>query len=882
MADSTADDGPTAKEPQTAQIGLALLFNDHAYSEILELILGHLGLSDTAKLLRVNKHVNQVFTSSSRLQLSYRKSYHAIPTSSTNDDNGGSRHKPISAELQALLEKEERLESLKPTSIKCIHISNSTMFGSDSGYLLFGERLNQLMINPTDEKAGYQLDSFSIWKISSTENGTEDKSRGGIKHQGYYRWRYNLGKAGCYNMITMCVEDNVVAVVREFNKRCCAILPPNSDVLSDFRIYLYQLLPPTDTLAPAKGTYEGATRHPEAAMGFIEVKLPARYHLHQMKAQLAPGGRVGLMLRPTGDADFGFLGVWDWKNGVSLGKIAPSPKPNFPDDFRFFGNFVIISVFRTMDRPTPMEPKNSTSKSKLSHRKDRQNRSSDVAKKMSRGYKVRGRTGPIPSRHNRDVDDDEEEDNDSDEDENEAPKRHVDGFCSLEIYKILDPSKGMKPSGFAYRAHTEIGHDPSEPSTWDYQDIPICEPIVSFLSPPFNMMPAFPLSPIDMLLPPEPMISPSSCDLGEVHIDDALLKGERDGVMTFTILASTPGPGGDTWIQCQGVISLREIVHQVTLTLTARHRAEGGQINEEKDLATMWSQDLSVQKALNRLLELDDDVHSQYAEQHGWETDSGEEGISLKRIISQKRHQPKKGKSQYKGRNKKYDNSKYDTPSDDILSGRYLNGTRTGKDKVDNAKSVMKYIHHDKWAKSGSFRFSPFAKPPTTFGTKVFLAEPNYEKIKAETIHQVNSQFIPKTLIMRDFNSNVVDNDTYSKFRFRVPLGLGGVSLKNFNLGSDDSQMELKDTIMGECKLLKPIALPKFSKSLIRCKSIIGDKKISTHDMFEDEVLDSHLKFRESKVDLMWDTKRKLLELHFDGSRLIMYMQNGATIMAFD
>ncbi|WWC94478.1 hypothetical protein V866_001324 [Kwoniella sp. B9012] len=135
---------------------------------------------------------------------------------------------------------------------------------------------------------------------------------------------------------------------------------------------------------------------------------------------------------------------------------------------------------------------------------------------------------------------------------------------------------------------------------------------------------------------------------------------------------------------------------------------------------------------------------------------------------------------------------------------------------------------------------------------------------------------------MRDFNSNLVDDDTYSKLQSRAPLGSGGVSLKNLNLGSHDGQIELRDTIMGECKLLKPIALPKLSKFPTRTKSTIGDKKISTHDMFGDEFIDSHLKFRESRVDLMWDTRRKLLELHFDGNQLIMYMQNGATIMDFD
>ncbi|WVQ67387.1 uncharacterized protein L199_005583 [Kwoniella botswanensis] len=757
------EDGLTEKDPQP---GLAPLFGDHAYSEILELTSRHVGLSDTAKLLRVNnKRINQVFTSSFRLQLSYRKSYHAVPSSFNKTD--ASENKPIS-ELQSVVGEKR-----------------ATMFESDSGYLLFGERMNKLRINPTDEKAGYQLDSFSIWKLSSTEAEIEEKSRGGTKHQGYYRWRYILGKAGCYSVITMCVEDYVVAVVREFNRQCCATLPLNSDVLSDFRIYFYQLLPPKGTTPPPKGTCEGATRHPEAALGFIEVRLPARYHLHQIKAQLAPGGTVGLMLRPTGDADFGFLGVWDWKRGVSLGKIAPSPQLTLPDDFRFFGNFVMVSVFRTMESPTRLEPKVSTSKSKSHHGKDRQNKSSDVTKKMSRGYKVRGRTGPIPSRHNRCLDNDEDDDH-SEEDDPKDSKGHIDIFCCcLEAFKIQNPSNGTKPSGFPHDDYTEIGYRSSEPCTWNYQDIPIGEPIVSFISPPFNLMPAFPLSPMDILLPPEPMISPSSCDLGEVHIDDALLKGERDGVMTFTIFASTRGSGRDSWIQCQGVISLREIIHRITLTLTARHRARGstrkGQI-EEKELATMWSQDLSVQKALNRQLGLDDDAHSKEVEEHGWETESNDEYTSSRVSASRNRGKQIKGKSKSKGRNKKYDDPKNNTSCDDIQPGGYVNGTRPGKEK-GNTDMIKYIIPHDKCAKSASFRFSQYAKTPTTFGTKVFLAEPNYDKLKADLDQAIRSGSIPTRLIMRDFNPNIVNNDTYSKLKFKVPLGLGGVSLKNLNLG---------------------------------------------------------------------------------------------------
>ncbi|WVW84242.1 hypothetical protein I302_106272 [Kwoniella bestiolae CBS 10118] len=887
---SFASSSPTARTTilSDAQLGLSLLFTDHAYSEILEQIFGLLELRDTARLLKVNKHTNQVFTSSSKLQLSYRRFYHAMPspppTKLTEDRRTTTT--PYSEKLHRLLEKEERLESLKPTSIRCIHIPNSTLFELQAGYLLIGESMNKIRVNPADDKDGYMKDTFSIWKLSSNEDEQDQHSperlRGGFKHQGYWRWRYNLG-GGMYNMISMCVEDNIVAVVRELNEISCHSLPPDTNASTYVQIHFFRILPPKGTPTPPKGTFQGATRHPEAALSFIELRIPAKHHLHQMKLQLAPRGKVGLLLRPVHGADFGFLGIWDWKKGVSLGRIAPSPNLVLPNDFRFFGNFVIVSALRGVELPVKPKKSESKGKSNDSRNEDGSKQLGHTEKKMAKGYKVRGKTGPIPSRHDRHPDDDY---GDS-ADEQRGSKTQIDAFFCLDTYELLDLSKGIKPSPFAHRAYTDIGYDPSEPCTWDHEVIPICESIVSFLPPSFNSLPECPLSPFGAILPgfAGPMVSPIACDLGEVHIDDVLLKGQRDGVITFTIEVSIAVPisGEDAYAQCQGTISLREIIRQITLTLTERNRLmglKGDGIVGEKDLANLWSVDPSVQRALNRQLGLDSEAFLAELEEKGWETESEDE-----EHVPSGRRSKDKGKGKDKGKppqKNKLPPSPSDLPFNvPISSASTSHNDRTGHSKGKAGDTPIKYIQYDQWEKSCSFRFVNLSKRPATFGSKVILAEPNYEKLKSMTGSSSDNSltgegpgFMPTKLILRDFNPNLVNKQDN--------LGSDKSSSDQVKIAPASEGSELKDTIMGECKLLKPIALPKFTSAVKRTNSTKDDRKVSTDLIFDVDHLESHLKFRQSEIEFMWDRKRKLLELLFDGDRLVMYMHNGATIMAFD
>ncbi|WRT66581.1 uncharacterized protein IL334_003540 [Kwoniella shivajii] len=648
--------------------GLESLFTDHAYCEILEQVIDHLDLRDIARLLRVTKLVNEVFTSSSKLQLSYRRYYHALPESTSITaiqrgstcftDKRSTSQQPHSAKtLSDLLEKEERLDVLKPSSIRCIHVPNATVFELKSGLLLMGECLHKIPTRPSNPQGGFKFDAWSIWLLDDKTVNCKTpsslmKDRGGVRNQGFCKWRVDYGDT--WDFISMCPEDNVLAIAKEHQEVPCGYLTSNSTALTSRRIHFYQLIPPAGTPTPPKGAFQGATRHPEAALSFIEVRVPAKYHLHQVKIQLAPGGKMGVMLHaPATDVKFSFLGFWDWKKGVSLGAVTPTPHILKADDFRFFGPFVIVSVFREIGY------RDELSKEKGESRDDNR-RSTATIRKIAKGYKVRGRTsraGPRGSPH----DSEDEEMSDSD--------LHKDNLACIETYELLKPSNGKEPSPFAHRAYTDRGYNPSEPCTWDYQDIPTCAAIASFFTPPLNST-TQDIGPLSMMLPGlrQGLVTPNTCDLGEVFIDDALLKGERDGVMTFTIVANTYDEfGNQVNTKCQGTINLREIVHRITIILTDRIRPENWDRRShaiQTDLETMWSDDPAVYQSLQRQLGLDQSVVEGEVDDVGWESDPEEAGrisISLAAL------QLTSGKSKSRGRGKGKTSSTYKTKSGKTL-----------------------------------------------------------------------------------------------------------------------------------------------------------------------------------------------------------------------
>ncbi|WVQ99503.1 hypothetical protein IAU59_006638 [Kwoniella sp. CBS 9459] len=902
------------------QGGLGPLFSDAGYTELLEAVISCLSIGEISRLIRVNKHVNHTFTSSSRFQLRYRKAFHALPLTRPPpyQPEHPARMK-ASNELAKILEREERLDTLNPSSVSCIHVPHSRCFDLQRGYMLMGGSLHKTPKSQDDPEAGYKFDGFSVWKMGQDDmgggggggDGDEERKRGGFTSQGFGRWRTDVGWN--WDAVSMCPEDNVVAVSKEINEVPCSDVGPNSSAFSMRRVYFYTMVPPQGTPTPAHNTFRGGLRHPEAKVPFIEIRVPAKYHMHGCVLRLGNNGRLGLSMISSSAKEEGFCGVWDWKKGVSLGAISSSPHMTVAIDVRFFGPFLITSCFCAA--PNASHLRNSKRRARSSTR-TKAKAPRDIAKKIGKGYKVgKGTEGTRSSRrasfddseddYGSDYDYDYDYDYDSDygyeDDDDVSPIKMEKTFCCFATYELLKPSNGSHPSPFAHQAYTEEGYDPNEPCTWDYDELPGCQPLVSFMAPQFNTMP----SKSDMMqrmlfaeigLPSRlarpfraPAIMPSGCFMGNIDIDDALIRGERDGVMSFTIAAvnheydhrDEPLP-----LSCQGTIDLREIINRITCLLMDRVAAKSWDKRGhtvQTDIDTMWSSDRTVMAALKSRLTADKSLH---VEEDAWETDD-EDSWELSSEEPKGKQKEKKSESKSKRKGKGED-------------GRQSAGSSSpqpfGENKAaDQPKYPLKQIFWEDWSHACSIRHDQTLLARDAFGSKAICFSLRWEDPKP--VIKAGTVYLPLRLFVQDLNGNVYQFDS-DHSRFRRPLGgtslpttmqPGGESSFSPSAGSSSStantatraDSSLPPTTYAKCPLAKPVALPWTSGPTTKKTSEEDDKAVCTNDMFDMMTLHSELKFTETRVDMMWDAKRMLTDLLTDGQSVVFSMQHGAHIMKF-
>ncbi|WVF71382.1 hypothetical protein IAT40_006186 [Kwoniella sp. CBS 6097] len=895
---------PSVDAGQSPRRDLRSLFIDSGYTELLEQVIENLGLGEIARLIRVNRHINDILTSSSHFQLRYRTAYHAVPSPRPPPYTSNQAKQQLSSsdKLARLLEREERFDTLNPSSIKCIHQPNSVVIELKSGYLLCAESMHKKRMDPSDPTSDYTFDAYTM--------------------------------------------------SREIQKTSCSSVGPNSTAHTLRQIYFYCLTPPAGTAPPYKNIHRGGIRHPEAKVPFIEVRTPAKYHLHHCKIRLGNNGRVGVSLKPVQGKDHGFFGVWDWKHSVSLGSIAPSPYMIFPIDFRFFGPFVMTASFGAM--PRKPEPEASDLKSeKSSSTKPRRSRNAMISK-IGKGYKVGKGSfsqGGLRQRQRRE-DSDSDSDSDLGLDGQDPPEEET--FCFFDTFELLNPSNGCHPSPIAHRAYTEEGYDPHSPCTWDYQDITPCNPLVSFLSPPFNPDPHEPDEEDFMFfggisLPILPAVIPDRCELGEINIDEALVKGERDGVMIFTIRALIYDQDRDKprQIQCQGTINLRTLIDRITTLLMRRiafmpSDRRGRVVQTELD--TMWSASKSVNDVLRGRL-----AGQIKGKEDTWETDPESDNREDDTPSSGKRGQGK-GKSKGKGKGRGKDKGVGSSTEKKSKEKSNYHPPRGGSlpplvqiEAYNPTKFSLDHVYFHEWSHACSLRFDYTVFSRFVNGSRVFSTATNPNQLMP--FFEDGGLKISAHLVMQDFNRNVSgspfdqrmlhrpiggfqpqaklkpkpqrktrsmpkaaasmnssssSNSSPFTFTFPAPSSSSSSSTSAPILKSHSSSsttrpsssspssttnkakpLALTPTKYGTCPLVKPIALPQFSGSPVHTTSEKGDKCVYTDDMFDDVAVVSKLRFTETRSVLFWDAKRPLHEIYFDGERLVIYMQNGAHIFTF-
>ncbi|KIR80949.1 hypothetical protein I306_01989 [Cryptococcus gattii EJB2] len=460
------------KRPRNA---LAAIFAEPEHADILLGIFNNLAIQHIPALLRVShKYVNAVFTSSSQLQLRCRKSYHSIPPhiqSSTSHQIANSAE-----ELSLLIEQENRQSNLCPSEIRCLHVPNAEIAQVQRNHILVTECINR---------------EIRIRNVCEFDG----ESRGGTKVQGVWKWKMNFGAP--IDSAAMCVEGNVVAVAYAVNHPPCGTISYNSTLKLAHRIYFRSIIPAL-----------------QAKLPYVEVLAPAKHHMHHIELQLGADGKAGLLLVSADTTRQNFVGLWDWRAGVSVGSL-------FDEDFRFLGPFIISSVMRDLVKKPEDE---------LTVLHNRELNSSNVYD-----------------------DNDYNFDADIFQGISEAVPPRLETVYSIDTYAPLPTERDTWPFKRTYSTNIGPGPKIDEACTWDWDEISLCMLLASLQLPTLNMAPLgvyeTPLDSIMDSLFVDTDFHPICLAFDSFSVDPALLQGECLGVIPFTMSGDTSGGLGVTNVE---------------------------------------------------------------------------------------------------------------------------------------------------------------------------------------------------------------------------------------------------------------------------------------------------------------------------------------------
>ncbi|OWZ35974.1 hypothetical protein C343_00864 [Cryptococcus neoformans C23] len=409
--------------------GLCPLFTESALSDVLVGVYDNLILRDVTALMLVNRHSYQVFKSSIKLQLEHRRKLYSVPATTPFLDFFC--RKTATDKFKALEEREYRFNNFKPAGIETI-CKSSRLVSLQAGHMLFEYHNDKR--NPGRER---KTSGWEVYRTRTSATDDDCRCRGGVKDQGLWKWRMDLGKG--YYDIVMCAEENVVMICQKRNYH------PNHNPSTwsvSIRMYFYVLVPPSGTSPPSLGYFDPIP-HPDAALPFIEIIVPNVSEETTATFDMAAGGQVSLLFVDDDlDTEEVYVGVWDWKNGVCLGSLVPDMDPTVEiTSYAHMGPFVVTSCTRHV--PASSNP-----------------------------------IAFINACEEADVD--------------KSPATAEDHFVELCFYvhALLPPQYGYPPHtpSTSHRDPKKPFY-PTMPCTWTLDDIPFCFPITIFDLPPAGLMP---------------------------------------------------------------------------------------------------------------------------------------------------------------------------------------------------------------------------------------------------------------------------------------------------------------------------------------------------------------------------------------------------------
>ncbi|WVQ82063.1 hypothetical protein IAT38_004191 [Cryptococcus sp. DSM 104549] len=501
---------------------LSSIFTQYARREDLIKVFSYLRLCDIASLIRTCKYVYHIFITSPDLQLRHRLAHLSVPSTLplVLPPSLRSSREPTSADkIDSLLERERRLDELQPSSSGHWKDFGEEHVAIRSGHMLarhreglegvvdrggcgrVGEslpgtegsgkstseaesdvdRLRKTVEGILDPKDGpLNWSSWSVVRLPGVGTDADALARGGTKEQGLWSWRT---EAGTYTQaMDMCVEDNVVVALT--GSAHFTTNPPSIDhAYLAIRMWFFTLLPSRWSTCPPNGRFDPIP-HPEEPLPYIELLYPVNPNKPmEAKCELSPGGRVVLRLEARGPKETLFLGAWDWKKGISLGMMAPSPEiPILATNYNLLGPLMVVSAIRKT--PVTCYPEDYSSWAE----------------------------GPgLPSKM--------------------PPANEVIFDFSLDTYALLPPSRGtpphdplpnIDPGGERYR--------PRMPCTWEASSMQCWIPLRSHQLPPIGYVPG---STIGDTFPRFLTMERLSVD-GELIVD-----GEHAAALSFSILDRT-------------------------------------------------------------------------------------------------------------------------------------------------------------------------------------------------------------------------------------------------------------------------------------------------------------------------------------------------------
>ncbi|OXG29756.1 hypothetical protein C367_02212 [Cryptococcus neoformans Ze90-1] len=827
------------KRPRNA---LTSIFTESGHADILLGIFNNLAIKHIPALLRVNKYVNSVFTSSSQLQLRYRRSYHSV---SPHTQTSASRRITNSAEeLGLLIEQEKRLSNLCPSEIRCLHFPNAEIAQVQQNHILVTECINREIVFPNAPDSNYLWDGWSVWRIRNAYE-FDGESRGGKKVQGVWKWKMNFGAP--IDSATMCVEDNVVAVAYAVNQPPCDTISYNSTLKVAHRIYFYSLIPPVGTPQQSDDIFQPPIPHPEATLPYVEVLVPAKHHMHHIELQLGQDGKVGLLLVSADTTRQNFVGLWDWKAGVSVGKLSPTPDVPVCEDFRFMGPFILSSVMRDLVKKPEDELM-------VLHNRELDSsasgpRSSRLSDFTPQRYK--------PASVYDDIDYDSEED--IFQGVSEAIPPPLETVYSIDTYAPLPTERGTRPFKRTYTTHFGPGSEIDEAYTWDWDEIPFCMPLASLQLPALNTTPLgvyeTPLDSIMDSLHVDTDFHPVRLAFESFSVDPALLRGERLGVIPFTMSGDTSdGLGAPNVVRCKGIIDIATLLGK-TIEAMQWHMAKAKGIDIK--LLALGAK-LNKRTWRDQLIEAFE-LFLRSGQDDGWETEEDEPN----------RYKSKKNRSKRISRK----------PT--ITSPKQTRSTyKWEKPYVIPWKS---------WDSGVSVRFN-HRNIVTAWGTRAVMVEPvpDAKPLVRKKDGQLMRQY---WMTLRDYSRHTFhDHPGYPRQVLGglqhpyLSLNKGSLSTASSSASPSAPESDAKREKLRviKCSLVNPIPVAHMDNDLIEhSTSEIQDKRLWTKRIFYDELLQSKLMYKEVRAKILLDQKRPYRSSAFDGKMVVIGVESGAHIFTF-